>query len=240
MSAWARAGDDFGQPSRLQRLGPAIPFLVIALALLAGLVAGRTTAPQQTVITRHVPLAPGSTQVESGVPTGYQHTAAGAVDAATNYAVAFNGPLLLDRETLQGTITAAASPDYRNDLEAQTAKALQALNSAYGVQSNARNDATPAIRLVPIAYRLESYSPVDARVSIWAVWMIAEEGILAPQQAWITTQLSLRWLGDWKLYASGSHPGPVPQPPQEAVPEQSQPLAPPLTSDYQEYQHVGS
>src|SRR5947209_20251698 len=117
MSAWVRAGDDFGQPSRLQRLGPAIPFLVIALALLAGIVAGRTTAPRQAMITRHVPLSPGSTHVESGVPTGYQHTSAGAVDAATNYAVAFNGPLLLDRATLRGAISAVASPDSRNALE---------------------------------------------------------------------------------------------------------------------------
>ena len=77
--------------------------------------------------------------------------------------------------------------------------------------------ATPAVKLVPIAYKVESYDPTEARVSIWAVWLIAEQGILAPQQNWITLQLSLHWLDqDWKMAASGAHPGPVPQPPQGA------------------------
>jgi hypothetical protein len=96
------------------------------------------------------------------------------------------------------------------------------------------------VKLVPIAYKVESYGPAEARVSIWAVWLIAEEGLLAPQQNWITLQLSLQWLAnDWKMAASGAHPGPVPQPPQSAVVEQSQPLPKPLTSDYSEYSHVG-
>src|SRR5919108_5050419 len=221
MSSWARASEEFGPPRGLRRWGPAIPVVVIAIALLAGFVFGRITAPS-TVTVRTVPLAPGSTRVEAGVPIGYEHTRQGAVDAATAYAVTLNGPIVLDASALRAAEEVIATPDYRGPLEEQTAKALQALDSAYGIRSNASMGATAVVRLVPIPYRVESYNPTEARVSIWAVWLIAEEGILAPQQTWITTQLQLRWLGDWKLSASGSHPGPVPQPPQESVTEQSQ------------------
>ena len=70
MSSWARAGEDFGsrQP---RRLGWVIPVAVITMALVLGLFLGRTTSPAQTVQVRTVPLAPGSTRVESGVPVGY-------------------------------------------------------------------------------------------------------------------------------------------------------------------------
>jgi hypothetical protein len=209
------------------------------MAVIAGLILGRATAPH-TVQVRTVPLAPGSTRVESGVPVGYSHSQAGAIDAATAYTVSLNGPMLLDLGALRAAAQAIAAPEFRDELVAEGAKGLQALNSAYGVQSNAQAGATPAVKLVPIAYKVESYDPTEARVSIWAVWLIAEQGILAPQQNWITLQISLRWLDqDWKMVASGAHPGPVPQPPQGAVIEQSQPLPAPLTSDYTEYSHVG-
>jgi hypothetical protein len=219
MSSWARAGEEFPQHGRLRSWGPAIPIAVITLAGFLGLALGRITAPS-SVIVRDVHLAPGSTRVESGVPVGYPHTRQGAVDAATAYAVTLNGPIVLDAAALKAAEDVVATPEYRGPLEQQTAQALRTLDSAYGVRSNASVGATPAVRLVPVAFRVESYNPTEARVSIWAVWLIAEEGLLPPQQAWITTQLALRWSGDWKLSSSGAHPGPVPQPPQEEVDQQ--------------------
>jgi hypothetical protein len=237
---WARADEDFQEPGTVRWLAAFIPAAMLLMALALGLLLGRVTAPQ-TVQVRTVPLAPGSARMESGVPVGFAHSEAGAVDAATAYAVALNGPILLDPAALRAAAAAIALPQYQAELIGQGDKGLQALNTTYGVQSNARAGATPAVKLVPIAYKLESYSAIEARVDIWAVWLIAEAGILAPQQNWITLQLSLNWLdSDWKMDASGAHPGPVPQPPQGAVAEQSQLLPAPLTTDYTEYKHVGS
>jgi hypothetical protein len=68
--------------------------------------------------------------------------------------------------------------------------------------------------------------------------VIAQEGLLPPQQNWITSQMTLRWFDrDWKVSASGAHPGPIPQPP-SGVESVSWPLSLALT-DYQEYKHVG-
>jgi hypothetical protein len=209
------------------------------MALLFGLVLGRLTAPSQTVIVRHVPLAPGSTRVESGVPIGYQHTQRGAVDAGTIYLVAFNGPMVLRPYDMRAAVDTVATPEYRGELETQTAKALQALESYYGISAKAQAGITPVVKLVPIAFRIDSYTGDEAGVSIWAVWLIAEEGLLVPQQNWTTSHFVLKWQGDWKVSASGAHPGPIPQPPQGAVPESSNPL-PAAVSDFQEYTHVAS
>jgi hypothetical protein len=173
MSSWARAADDLSKPRRLQRLGPLIPIAVIIMALLFGLVLGRLTAPSQTVVVRHVPLAPGSTRVESGVPIGYQRTKQGAIDAATNYLIAFNGPMVLRPDDMKAAVDTATTPEYRPELETQTAKALQALESYYSISAKAQAGVTPVVKLVPIAFHVDSYSADEAGLSIWAVWLIA-------------------------------------------------------------------
>jgi hypothetical protein len=237
MSSWARTGEDFGsrQP---RRLGWVIPAAVITMAVVVGLVMGRSTAPQQTVQVRTVPLEPGSTRVESGVPVGYQHTRQGAIDAATNYVVTLDGPVLLRPDELRRAEDQMAASEYRAELESQTAKAVQALESYYGFNAHAQVGATPVVKLAPVAYRVDGYQPSQATVTIWGVWIFAEEGLLIPQQNWITTQLELKWqAGDWKLSASGTHPGPAPQAVQVPM-EQSTPLPAELT-EFQEYRHVG-
>src|SRR5207245_427032 len=96
-----RAGEDFGGSRQPRRLGLLIPAAVLTMAVVVGLILGRATAPQQPAQVRTVPLAPGSTRVESGVPLGYQHTRQGAIDAATNYVVTLDGPLLLQPDGLR-------------------------------------------------------------------------------------------------------------------------------------------
>ncbi len=238
MASWARVGEELGGPAPARRLSVLIPAAVVVMALVFGVIFGRITAPQRQLVVRTMPLAPGSTQVESNVPVGYQRTQQGAVDAATNYAVALNGPVPYNADDLRAAVDVAATAEYRTDLEASTARDLQGLNSYYGIDVHAQAGARPVIKLVPIAYHLDAYSPAEASVGIWAVWLIAEEGLLVPQQHWTTTHIALKWQGgDWKISATGAHPGPIPQPVQGAVPESSTPLPAALT-DYQEYTHV--
>ena len=51
------------------------------------------------------------------------------------------------------------------------------------------------LRLVPIAWHLDSYDGQTAAISIWAVWVFAEGGVLAPQQQWLTATFALQWAG---------------------------------------------
>jgi hypothetical protein len=152
----------------------------------------------------------------------------------------FGGQLELKPPELRLAQEAVVAPEYRDEFLARGAQVLRAFEAAYGITTNAAAGARPVVELIPIAYKLEVYDGLHARVNVWAVWLVAEEGLLATQQNWITVQLGLRWFNaDWKVTAMGDHPGPVPQPPQGAVPEQSSPLPAPLT-DYQQYRHVAS
>ena len=59
---------------------------------------------------------PGPTHVVNGVPVGYAHTQAGAVAAATNYLVTFNGPLVTQPDKYRAAVDEMALPDVRNTL----------------------------------------------------------------------------------------------------------------------------
>jgi hypothetical protein len=117
---------------------------------------------------------------------------------------------------------------------------LRALNGAYGVAANAGRGVRVVIRYVPIAFHVDSYDGQHAAVSVWAVWVLAEGGVLAPRQHWLTSTMLLEWLaGDWRVTAASSRPGPVPAPAQEPAPDRSSPL-PDVLTDYREYQHVSA
>ncbi len=173
------------------------------------------------------------------MPVGYQQTEAGAVDAATNYLVALNSPVVLHPELVRAAEAAMAAPSYRDQMIAEGDQNLRAMNSSYGVAANAAMGVQVVLRYVPIAFQVDSYDGQHAAVSVWAVWLLAESGILPPQQHWLTSTMLLEWIGgDWKVTAAGSRPGPVPSPPQQVL-APSTPLPDTLTQ-YREYRHASA
>ena len=81
------------------------------------------------------------------------------------------------------------------------------------IRAAASSSGTPraVLRNVPVAYRVDAFSPQRARVSVWAaaVWSIA--GVGGPSEAWTTTTLELEWVdGDWRLWSLSSEDGPTP------------------------------
>ncbi len=237
-------GQAWEVPSRSGRrscrltLGALAVLLVAVIVALAVSLATRSV-PAGPALERAVPLPQGATRIEAGVPVGYQRTEAGAVDAATNYLVALNSPVVLHPELVRAAEAVMAAPSYRDQMIAEGDQSLRAMNSSYGVASNAGMGVQVVIRYVPIAFHLDSYDGQHAAVSVWAVWLLAESGILPPQQDWLTSTMLLEWTGgDWKVTAAGSRPGPVPSPPQQVL-APSTPLPDTLTR-YREYQHVSA
>jgi hypothetical protein len=226
-------------PGRSVLLVSAAALAIAMIAILAAAAVLRAV-PAATPSVRTVPLPHGASRVEAGVPVGYERTAAGAVDAATNYAVALNGQMLLHPDQVRAAEALMAAPSHRSGLMAAGEASLRALNSSFGLAANAAHGVQVVIRLVPIAFHLDSYDGQQAAVSIWAVWVLAEAGLLAPQQHWLTATFLLEWTtGDWKVSGTSTRPGPVPAPPQETVPDQSSPL-PAVLTEFKEYQHVAS
>ncbi len=66
------------------------------------------------------------------------------------------------------------------------------------------------LRTSLLGYQLESYSPTQAQVALWAVVLYGNDGGLAPQALYATSTLRLRWVDDWKLVQVTTAPGPVP------------------------------
>ncbi len=220
----------------------AVAGLVLAAAsfVLGGAVMRPAPPAAVTAPVRVVPLPQGASRLEAGVPVGYEQTESGAVDAATNYLVALNGPLVLHPDQFRAAEGVIAAPAYRTQMLAEGDASLRALNSSFGFASNGSMGIPIALRLAPIAYHLDSYDGEHAAVSVWAVWVFAEGGILAPQQHWFTATYLLEWTGgDWRVSGASARPGPIPAPPQQTVADPSSPLPDALTN-YREYQHVSA
>ena len=76
----------------------------------------------------------------------------------------------------------------------------------------------------------------DPYFSIWSMAVLAEDGQLAPTQAWDTITVDLEWTnGDWKITSDGTSPGPVPALTQSG-PQTKQ--LPTQLRDYQSYNYA--
>ena len=211
---------------------------VVTVALAVSL--ATRPAPAASPPARTVLLPQGATRSEAGVGIGYSRTESGAVDAATAYLVVLNGPGVLRPDQVRSAEVVMAAESYRDQLIAAGDADLRTLDSSFGLAANAGMGIDVVIRYVPIAFHVDSYDGQHAAVSVWAVWVLAEAGILPPQQHWLTSTMLLQWTaGDWKVTGASSRPGPVPSPPQQLVLDPSSPLPDSLTQ-YREYQHVAA
>jgi hypothetical protein len=208
---------DLRQCGRARRLGLAVAVgtLVAAGVLALEAITGwgshsHSVAPHASGAGQQS-AALGARHVENGVVVGYQQTAIDSVVAATNYATVINGSLVLDPEKLRAAIRTVTAPGSLQRLLTNTEQTLDSANSAYGLITNAHSGIAVIVRFIPVAWHLDRFDGTEAQVSIWAVAVFAEAGVVAPRQNWITVTYSLAWLGgDWKLTDAGATPGPVP------------------------------
>ena len=153
----------------------------------------------------------GPRSVEAGVPVGYGHSEEGAAAAATAYlTVASEGLLLMEPAARDAAVRRMFVPDASAATVASVVGDPALLER---IRTVASTSGTPraVLRNLPVAYRVDAFSPERARVSVWAaaVWSIA--GVGGPSEAWTTTALELEWVdGDWRLWSLSSQDGPTP------------------------------
>ncbi|PZR85305.1 MAG: hypothetical protein DLM67_26005 [Candidatus Nephthysia bennettiae] len=221
--------------------------LLPLFALVAGLLAGLLLAALLFPLTVYRPsppkvrtltLAHGAARIEAGVPVGYAHSEQGAIDAATNYATVQNGRLLLDAAGYRKADELMTAPAARASEVERDMQNLRALDNFYGFSTRPQQGFPVHVRFSPVAYHQDAYDGQHATVSVWALWLVAVDQILAPQVQWATWTDTLVWQGDWKIQASGVRPGPAPYP--AVGPDaKASPLPDELTS-WQEYSHVAT
>jgi hypothetical protein len=189
---------------------------VALVSLLGGVLFALRFGPGPTA-SAPVGAPPGATDetgprsVESGVPVGYGHSEEGAAAAATAYlTVASEALLLMEPAARDAAVGRMLVPDASAGTVASVVGDPALVERIRNVASSS---GTPraVLRNLPIAYRVDAFSPQRARVRVWAaaVWSIA--GVGGPSEAWTTTALELEWVdGDWRLWSLSSQDGPTP------------------------------
>ncbi len=159
----------------------------------------------------------GGLQLAAGVPVGYVHTDAGAVSAATNYAVVYGGPAMFVPAQRRAIVDATTDPATRAAQQEQQTALYSATAEKFGLDQQGRPTA-PGVEFVarelPVGARLVAYTPDTAVVAVWEDGLVglAGTGTTRPvQEGWGTTTVTLRWAaGDWKWTAGSFTPGPTP------------------------------
>jgi len=159
----------------------------------------------------------GGLQLVAGVPVGYSHTQAGAISAATNYAIAYGGPAMFVPAKRRAIVDATTDPAVWATQQAQQAALYSATADKFGLDPQGRPTA-PGVEFVarelPVGARLVAYTPDTAVVAVWEDGLVglAGMGTTRPvQEGWGTTTVTLRWAaGDWKWTAGSFTPGPTP------------------------------
>ena len=145
------------------------------------------------------------------MPVGFARSPQGAAAAATAYlTVAAEGLLLMEGPARDAALARMLVPDASPQTVASVAGDPALLDRVRRAAS-ASGALRAVLRNVPVAYRVDAFSPDRARVGVWAtaVWSIA--GVGGPREAWTTTSLELVWVGgDWRLWSLSSKDGPTP------------------------------
>jgi hypothetical protein len=157
----------------------------------------------------------GPRQVVNEVPVGYQHSEAGAVAAAANYAKVLSSELILDKASRRKAIDTLSAPEARARQQRAFDRAVASLAKGLGVKDGGAADGTVLLRAVPVGWRLEAYTGDRATVAIWVTSVAGSlggsPGGVPVQEGWGTTTVELRWVaGDWKQLQSTTTEGPAP------------------------------
>ena len=197
-------------------LGIAAVVLLAVGVALGRRIGGSEAAPARPVVTVTVPApqAPGRRVARSesrsdATLADYARTRGGAVEAATAYLGALDGPVLLDLAAVRRTVTAIASTDSRESLARGYELAARQVRDQLGVGT--APEPVVVIRSAPVGYRVDDFSLRAATVSIWRVGIVGSGATVEPRQSWRTETVSLVWEdATWKVAALSSSPGPTP------------------------------
>lgn len=192
-----------------------LPFFAAGLVLvLSGFAIGRLAAPSPVERSAEpapparseavVPAAP--VEPSSGEDSRTRQGAARA--AAMALSSLADARLLTDRPGRRAVVSEIAVPAYRAELIPLFDGTYQHLA---GVLGKPVQDGEVVLKMTPLGFRIEAFSPDRATVAIWQVTLLATPE-RAPIAAWSTSRAELIWSGGrWRVERFGADtPGPTP------------------------------
>jgi hypothetical protein len=198
------------QSSRVERSsakGVSGKVALVLVSLLVGVGIGWAANTQTNVPGNVSVQASGPHHIEAGVPVGYAQTRAGAIAAASNFAMVRTGPLLADLGQYETAISRMAYPTWHNEGIAGAEKAHRLFVERFRLGTPGTSLQSSGIR-----YRLDKYSNTSAAVSVLSVALVQQsDGQLI--EIWGAEKYGLRWSSnDWRVASASSIDGVVPTP----------------------------
>lgn len=148
------------------------------------------------------PTWPPAPQPPTATP---EHSPSGAARAAADALTALADPRLLTaRDRRRAVVSDIAVTAYRSEL-------APLFDRTYGYLADTLGDGEVVLRMTPIGYRVEAFSPRRATVAIWQVTILGSAE-REPIAAWATSRAELFWSGGrWRVERFGADtPGPTP------------------------------
>lgn len=185
------------QPEIDQRRRRLVLLVGAIVLLLIGLVIGRFSAPDRQS------TSPDSVEAVTPADSSLDNSEEGAIEAATDLAKVMASPTG-DASAYIDAMSALAAPDWQERARELAENTLDFVNDRYG--------STGRVELIPVRYRLRSYSTGEATVDIWGVVVGSGPKLDGIEESWITGTINLEWIaGEWKVSGQTSKGGPTPE-----------------------------
>ncbi|MFF1559742.1 hypothetical protein [Streptomyces sp. NPDC058279] len=221
--------DPYGTPRRTPRASRGLITVVGVVVLLIAAIAfanqsGDTAPPASSdKAPATTPTAPTGTRPltpqPGTLPKGFAHDEQGAQSAAANYTVALGSDGMLKRDQrhaiMDALYTPTASAARKGTQDSAYSTAFLA-SLGLDADGNAPQGSVFVTRAVPVGTRVDSYSPTNAKVSVWYTGLLGMSGPKSTdpvRTTWKTWTFELTWAGeDWKVSADTQQDGPAPVP----------------------------
>lgn len=187
-------------------------FVVLAVGFVAGRASVQPQTPQTVASAEGTAPCWGDHNRPSTSGTDLpDQTPEAAVAAATSYAVALDGPDLLDPTRRRQLIERIAAAQVRDDLESDLGDIVALLRHRLGLSPDVIRDDSLVWRPVPAGWRIVRYDGTDATVAVWGTGIAMLDGRLLAPIAWRTTLVDVTWQQEqWRLVGFRSEAGPEP------------------------------
>lgn len=186
--------------------------LGILAAVVVGVLIGRASAPSSSAVPpKAATPSPGPTSESVGVGVGFSRTRQGAVLAAGSYQQAFADEAILHPGVLRQRIAVVATPRFAPVmLEANEPGATRLRLGAFG--RGVRGGIASSYFGVPVAYRMQSFTPNRAVVQTWGFTLLGNVTSVEPIAYFGLARTVLVWMqGDWKIADTRASFGPTPR-----------------------------
>src|SRR5262249_13629902 len=145
--------------------------VVFVVGTVIGTRLAPSAAPSRQVVTERAATVTGATHaLGRRPPAASAHTRAGAVASAARSITAFDGDVLLEPSRLPVVVARIASSASRARLIDAFAEASSQTRTTLGADTVPRP--VIVLRAAPVGYRVESYSPVTAKIAVWYVGIV--------------------------------------------------------------------